>query len=66
MHQKSNHNDRSFGFLRCNICGSRVDCTQAQTIEYAKSDEWPLCCDEVMRFFGGDEATDELPKYRPL
>ena len=63
MHQKPKYDDRSFGFLRCNRCGKRINRSEAEVSQFAKSDTWPMCCDEVMRFYGGDEATEELPRY---
>jgi hypothetical protein len=51
----------SFGFLRCAGCGKRTHCTEAEIIKYAKLDSWPLCCGQIMLFFAGDQATDEMP-----
>jgi hypothetical protein len=51
----------TLGFLRCIQCGTRIPCTQAKVIEHAKFDSWPLCCGQIMLFYGGDQATAEMP-----
>jgi hypothetical protein len=55
----------TFGFLRCAKCGTRIPCTEAEIIEHAKLDSWPLCCGQIMLFYGADQATAELPALQP-
>jgi hypothetical protein len=53
--------DLCIGVLRCLKCGKTINCREADVIEFAKSDSWPRCCDEIMRLYGNDDRTDEWP-----
>lgn len=55
--------DSVIGVLRCDQCGRKVDCREAQLVEYAQSENWPRCCNEVMRLYGRDKGSSE---YAPL
>ena len=56
--------DPVIGVLRCIQCGKRINCRHADIMRFANTDSWPECCDDIMRLYGLDEITDELPAYQ--
>jgi hypothetical protein len=46
-----------FGSLRCMVCGTKVSCSQAEVMTYVDHDSFPICCGQVMLFYGSDTDT---------
>jgi hypothetical protein len=64
MSRQSAQHEATFGAVRCNHCGRNINVTQPEVIQFALDDSWPVCCNEIMRFYGADEPTEELPAYQ--
>ena len=61
----TDRDDPVLGVLRCLRCAAKINCRQSEAIRYARNDEWPRCCDQIMRFYGNDQLTEEYPVLQP-